>query len=613
MPDDLTRRAAPRLGAALSPATWNPEARTADVVWSTGADVTRRDYSTGHTYTERLALEGADLSRLNAGAPVLDAHASYSVGDVLGAIVPGSARVMNGQAIATIQLTADPAHAGIVANVGAGVLRNLSVGYTVQEWSTEVADDGTELRTATKWTPYEISLVPIPADAGAQVRAAPSTPQKDNLMPTNSDTAAPALPPAALAERQRISDIRTSARAAGLGDDWIDQQIDGNVTADAARAAALHRVSAAATARIHPAMQRGESGDDPAVLVRRMTNALAHRVAGGDLDEAARPYRGMSLVGMAAALLDARGERGLRFSAPSAIITRTMTTSDFPLLLTATANRLLQNVLAVAPGAARMCCTMREVPDFRAGTFLQAAGLRDLALLNEGSGIEHAPPDERGEPYQVRTFARNARFTRQAIINDDLGALDQMRLFGNAVVATEAAQFATMFATNGAGWGPTLTDGLPLFHATHGNTATGAVSTTGVGAGRVAMRAQTDGAGNLVAPEPRLLLVGPAGETAAEQVLNQIAVVSTSEASRPIFAGRLSLAVEPRLAGAPWFLFADPAVAPVLALVTLAGTNGMPQITQHESATTDGVTFKVLHDFTIAPMAFVGAVRLTGS
>jgi hypothetical protein len=260
-----------------------------------------------------------------------------------------------------------------------------------------------------------------------------------------------------------------------------------------------------------------------------------------------------------------------------------------------------------------MCCAVREVPDFRSGRFLQAAGVKELAQLAEGAEIQHAPPFERGESYQVQTFARNTTFTRQAIVNDDLGAFDQMRLFGNAIVATEAAQFAAMFATNGAGWGPTLTDGDPLFHANHGNTASGAVGTTGISAGRVAMRAQTDAAGNLIAPEPRILLTGPAGETAAEQALNQIAVVSTSETDRPVFAGRLMLAVEPRLAGNPWFLFADPAVSPVLALVTLAGTGGMPQITQHESATTDGVTFKVLHDFTVAPMAFVGAVRMTGS
>lgn len=51
----LTRR------ATLAPATADPEARTVEVVWSTGAPVRRRDM-TGQ-YTERLSLapEAMDL------------------------------------------------------------------------------------------------------------------------------------------------------------------------------------------------------------------------------------------------------------------------------------------------------------------------------------------------------------------------------------------------------------------------------------------------------------------------------------------------------------------------------------------------------------------------
>lgn len=71
--------------------------------------------------------------------------------------------------------------------------------------------------------------------------------------------------------------------------------------------------------------------------------------------------------------------------------------------------------------------------------------------------------------------------------------------------------------------------------------------------------------------------------------------------------------VEPRLSGAPWFLFADPALAPVLAFLTLDGTGGVPQITEHTPADRDGVQFKLVHDFGVSAMATVGAVRPTGS
>jgi hypothetical protein len=58
---------------------------------------------------------------------------------------------------------------------------------------------------------------------------------------------------------------------------------------------------------------------------------------------------------------------------------------------------------------------------------------------------------------------------------------------------------------------------------------------------------------------------------------------------------------------------ADPAQLPVVALVTLAGTGGRPQITQHENSDFDGLAYKVVHDFVIAPVGYIGGVRMTGA
>ena len=61
------------------------EARTVEVIWSTGAPVRRRDMA--GQYIERLSLapEAVDLSRLE-GASVLDAHRQTAVRDVLGSV-----------------------------------------------------------------------------------------------------------------------------------------------------------------------------------------------------------------------------------------------------------------------------------------------------------------------------------------------------------------------------------------------------------------------------------------------------------------------------------------------------------------------------------------------
>jgi ATP-dependent protease ClpP protease subunit len=440
-------------------------------------------------------------------------------------------------------------------------------------------------------------FINIPAAAAALLK-------ESNIM---ADSVSPYEVPATIAQ---VRDIAARAR---LGADWVLAQVEAAATLEAVRDAAIDAVAA----QPHNAPMRtplitvGASYDAPVAISTRASEALAARVTGRPLSEEAREYAGASIAEVARAVLAASNHRLPLRATPATVIQAALTTSDFPQLLRDTMQRVLQDQLAVAPGAARVVCAQREAPDFREGRFLQFASIEDLSQIPEGGAIPHSPPAERGESFAVKTWARGSRWTRQALVNDDLGALDTMRLFANAIVATEASAFTVMFAANGAGWGPTLRDGLPLFHASHNNVASGTVGTTGISAGRVVMRGQTDASGNLIAAEPRILLVGPQGETAAEQALNGTAIVTT-ESALPVFANRLQLAVEPRLSGAPWFMFADPAVAPMLAMVTLAGSGGMPRITEHETASFDGLEWKVTHDFVIAPMTFVGGVRVTG-
>ena len=152
--------------AVLTPDTADPEARTVEVIWSTGAPVRRRDLTGG--YVERLSLDPAavDLSRLE-GASVLDAHRQAAVRDVLGTV--RSAAVDGHRGTAVIQFSARPEVAPIWQDVLAGILRHVSVGYSVEEWS-ETTENGMRVLTAVRWTPHEISVVPTPADPGARIR-----------------------------------------------------------------------------------------------------------------------------------------------------------------------------------------------------------------------------------------------------------------------------------------------------------------------------------------------------------------------------------------------------------------------------------------------------------
>jgi hypothetical protein len=76
----------------MGPDSWDEDTRTLDLVWSTGADVTRADPWSSKRYVERLSMDPAHIraERLNAGAPLLDTHRSHGAANVVGNVVPGS-------------------------------------------------------------------------------------------------------------------------------------------------------------------------------------------------------------------------------------------------------------------------------------------------------------------------------------------------------------------------------------------------------------------------------------------------------------------------------------------------------------------------------------------
>lgn len=131
------------------------------------------DWWTGKRYIEKLSIDpkAVKLERLNAGGPLLDAHSAYSITDQIGAVVPGTAQIVKGEARATVRFSKRDAVEPIFQDVRDGIVRSVSVGYRVYVFEeTQAKDDKVPTRTATSWEPYEISLVPMPADAGARVR-----------------------------------------------------------------------------------------------------------------------------------------------------------------------------------------------------------------------------------------------------------------------------------------------------------------------------------------------------------------------------------------------------------------------------------------------------------
>lgn len=160
--------------AVTVPTSAVDDARTIEVTFSTGAAVERFDWYSGKRYLEKLSLDPKHirLARLNDGAPLLDSHSGWSVKSILGAAVPGTAKVDGRSGTATVQFSGRDEVTPIWKDVRAGLIRNVSIGYRVYKFEEEQGkSNALPVRTAIDWEPFEISMVPMPADAGAKTRS----------------------------------------------------------------------------------------------------------------------------------------------------------------------------------------------------------------------------------------------------------------------------------------------------------------------------------------------------------------------------------------------------------------------------------------------------------
>lgn len=160
-------------------ATVDVEARTMDVVWTTGASVDRIQWvgwDTAVPYVEELLVSerAINLERMNAGAPVLDSHSSWSTRSQVAVVE--RAWIEQGRGLAMIRfpkLGVDESADRLFALASDKIVRNISVGYSIDQVRVVKPEmrDEKERRIVERWTPHEISFVTIPADPGAQVRA----------------------------------------------------------------------------------------------------------------------------------------------------------------------------------------------------------------------------------------------------------------------------------------------------------------------------------------------------------------------------------------------------------------------------------------------------------
>ena len=478
--------------------------------------------------------------------------------------------------------------ATIIADIRDGILSHLSAGYEVAQWR-DGQDNGQRSRTATKWVIKETSFVGVPADGTARTR---------------NDRAS--------INRQ----IRELGRRAGVPVTVTDDLVDRNATVSEARSALAFEMVERSRMPIRTAIQNDYT--DPAFQTRALSDALYGKLTGIAPSGRGGELVHRSLIDLMEMHLRSQGVH-LRNTVPTEVFQAAMmtragmhSTSDFPIVLADTMNRRLGQLFKAAESGASAIAAPGTARDFRPITEVRTTSFPSLEKVEAETGeVKWGSLDEEGETLAIASYARGISLSFQVIVNDDLTAID--RAVRDVAFATAQLKAKLIVAALGA----VLKDGKATFHEDHGNLAyaSGDIAAPGettLSAGRLAMEKQTPpGSDEPLGLTPAILLVPSELRTAGEKLLASINPTASDAVN--VFAGRLQLAVEPRLKTAgEWYLFAAPGTYPVIRFLTLAGYDA-PRFETEQMFKHLGVSYRTHWHVGAGPIDWRGAWKNPGA
>ncbi len=651
--------------ASIVPSSYREEDNSIEVVWTTGSRRRAYDWWNGTYYDEELEVSkrSVNMERFDAGTvQVLDGHRTHGgVGAILGIAI--SAEVRDGEATARLKLSTDPAKAGIVADIRAGIIRSISFGYSVSKYEVTEAkarkDGGAvPLYRATQWTPHEISFVTVPADPNASVRGMGDQPPTDNLPRSLqrcefvfTRAAVPQLPkePAMDEEQKRAAELEAQtkrvaeeerARAAEITEAFARHGMENEAAALVRSGATVAEANKVLLDKIalrnaqsggHVAATRIENGtqDEHSTRMMGMQEAVMARMSGSDagLTDNGRKYRTLGLIEMGRAVLRGLGHNAdemtrmevaanmMRVRTGNGLVVRSagmMTVSDFPSLMSNVANKRLRGAYEENSGSFRQWARRApNLPDFKSVQVTQFSANPDLLQTNEHGEFKYGSVSDGQTSYNLLTYGRILTMTRQAIVNDDLRAFDRLVSgFGASAARLENRTAYAQITGN-----PVMQDGVALFNAAHGNLgAAGAIDITTLGQGRAAMRKQKGLQNEELNITPSALIVPTDLEQVAYQFTSSNYVPATPGTVNEFRqGGRTSLVpiVEPILdavSASQWYLAANNSQVDTVEYAYLDGAEGVVLETE-TGFEVDGVAIKARLDFAAKAIDWRGLYR----
>ncbi|MFA0812682.1 phage major capsid protein [Microbulbifer epialgicus] len=324
-------------------------------------------------------------------------------------------------------------------------------------------------------------------------------------------------------------------------------------------------------------------------------NAIAMRALGEKRSEG-NSLAGYTMLEIARMLMHAHGQNlaGLdKMGIVAAAFTHS--SGDFTTVLGNIANKSMLKGYEEAAEVFPQFTATGNLSDFKIATRTDLGSFPTLRKVAAGAEFKYVTMGERAETAVLATYGEMFSITRQAIINDDLGAFTRIpRKMGLAAVRTVGDLVFSILINN-----PKMADGKDLFHSSHGNLAAAAgINTASLDAARVLMGKQKDGDAFLNI-RPKYLICDLADEGAAKVVLESEFEVGASERSNTVpnsVWNMASVISDARLHNHNgWYLSADPNMHDTIEVLYLDGQQA-PVLEQQNGWNVDGVEFKVRLD-----------------
>ena len=336
--------------------------------------------------------------------------------------------------------------------------------------------------------------------------------------------------------------------------------------------------------------------------------------AGLDQIDPQNNYNGYSLPELARESLIVSGNRanGSRMQIVGAALT---TTSDFPFFLEEAGRRSMLKGFESVPENFSKWTKKGSLPDFRTSERGGLTSFGDLDEMPEGAEYKATNRDEYKEEIRLKTFGKMHGISRQAIINDDLGAItNPFAALGQSARRTVGKHVIGVLEANGD-----MKDGAALFSAAHGNIGTTAVQITTQAVSdiraKMAKNKGRDKKGDALGIRPNALLCSPNLEAQALLVQQSQTIIVADQKDQPnsgvpnVVRNTFEVVVDHRLADGDWYMMATD-----YETIEVAYLDGVetPFLEQMGMWNIDGNQYKVRIDVGVSPMEFASMYKQKG-